>query len=119
MYILQMANLNETIKAIALKTIEESKPCNIIYGEVVTIDPLSINIEQKMILPSEFFILTNNVKDHIETVTINWSTESSDGHTHNITGVKTITVNNALKKGEKVILLRYQGGQDYLVLDRM
>lgn len=40
-------------------------------------------------------------------------------HSHDIQGRKTVTVHNGLKKGEKVILIRMQGGQKFVVLDRM
>ena len=119
MCILQMANLNENIKNIALKAFEESKPVNICYGIVKTINPLSIFVEQKMLLPAEFFVLSRNVTNYSATMTINWSTENAQGHNHSVSGDKTVTINNALKVGEKVILIRFQGGQDYLVLDRI
>ena len=40
-------------------------------------------------------------------------------HKHDIKGRKRITVHNGLTLGERVILLRKQGGQDYIVLDRV
>ena len=101
-----MANLNETIKKLALEAVIESKPVNINYGTVKTINPLSIEMENLKILPKEFFVLSRNVTNYKENITM-------DGVN------KTIIINNELKVGEKVILIRLQGGQDYLVLDRM
>lgn len=40
-------------------------------------------------------------------------------HTHAYKGRKKFTVHNALKTGERVILMRVQGGNQYVVLDRM
>lgn len=40
-------------------------------------------------------------------------------HNHQYKGKKKWTVHLALKKGEKVILLRCDGGQKYIVLDRV
>ena len=40
-----MANLNETIKKLALEAVIESKPVSINYGTVKTINPLSIEVE--------------------------------------------------------------------------
>ena len=40
-------------------------------------------------------------------------------HNHAIQGRTTVTVHSGLKKGEKVILIRMQGGQKFVVLDRM
>ena len=101
-----MANLNESIKKLALEAITEGKPVNITYGAVKTVNPLSIEVENLKILPKEFFVLSRNVTNYKENITI-------DGVN------KNITINNELKVGEKVILIRFQGGQDYLVLDRM
>ena len=46
-------------------------------------------------------------------------TNISAEHTHNYVGKKKFVVHNGLKQGEKVILLRFQGGQKFLVLDRV
>lgn len=40
-------------------------------------------------------------------------------HSHAYTGKKKFRVHNGLGKGEKVILLRFQNGQRFLVLDRV
>ncbi len=40
-------------------------------------------------------------------------------HDHKISGKKKIILHNALAVGEIVILLRQQGGQKYIVLDRI
>lgn len=40
-------------------------------------------------------------------------------HSHSYTGKKKYTVHLGLKTGEKVILLRCDGGQNYIVLDRV
>lgn len=40
-------------------------------------------------------------------------------HAHNIIGKKTLIIHNALKDGDKVILIRQQGGQKYVVLDKI
>lgn len=42
-----------------------------------------------------------------------------DFDTHDIEGTKQMTIHNHLEKGEEVILLRMQGGQKYIVLDRI
>ena len=40
-------------------------------------------------------------------------------HSHSITGTKKVTIHNALKKNDSVILLQQQGGQKFLVLDKI
>lgn len=40
-------------------------------------------------------------------------------HSHEIKGTKTITIYNALKQNDKVILAQVQGGQDFIILDKV
>lgn len=54
----------------------------------------------------------------------NKSATSEDGsfdntHSHKIKGTKTITIYNALKLNDKVILAQVQGGQDFIILDKV
>lgn len=106
-----------------------TQPMNLVFGTVLSANPLTIAINQKMILTSEFLILTNAVRDHSVDIQVSWCTDKPDNggadptgsHTHNhkIQGRKKITIYNGLTIGEKVLLLRAQGGQDYIVLDRV
>ena len=71
--------------------------------------------------------------DHKHTVTGNTSsvdishthgvvgvTQSAGGsHSHKVKGRMTVTVHNALKQGEKVLLMMEDGGQTYYVIDRV
>lgn len=100
-----LPSLNESIKKIAINAINETKPASIIFGTVTSPSPLKISVEQKLTLDSNFLILTDSVKDHEVDMTVD--------------GVrKKYMVHKSLKTGEKVILLRQQGGQKYIVLDR-
>lgn len=46
-------------------------------------------------------------------------TMQPSSHRHAYVGRKTFTVHNGLVAGEKVLLLRVQGGQQFIVLDRV
>lgn len=137
--------LLNVIKKAAKEAIEESTPSNVMFGTVTSTSPLNINVEQKLNLTSEFLVLTKNVVDYEVNVTMDWNTEvrslnanhnhstsvSGDcsvtvnqrdinlNHSHGINGTKSITIHNALKNGDKVILIRQQGGQKYVVLDKI
>ena len=43
----------------------------------------------------------------------------SVAHTHKFVGTKEITIKNALVVGDEVIMIRTQGGQKYIVVDRV
>lgn len=137
--------LVKTIKKTAIDAQESTKPVNVCFGKVMTVNPLTINVEQKMILGAAQLVLSRNVTDYMTEATVQWESEStlinhrhaisltdSGGdkisgnteyqtvpHTHDIEGRKNFLLHNGLEVGEEVILLRMQGGQKYLVWDRI
>ena len=92
------AEFVKIIKKAAVEAVEAEKPAGIYFGPVTSVNPLRIRVEQKMTLEKEQLVLTRNVTDY----------ETEDG-----------SVQNALKQGEEVILFRMQGGQRYVVTDRI
>lgn len=109
-------------------TISATQPSNWLFGDVITVSPLSIQIEQRDILPENFFFLTNAVKDHWVDIQVNHVSEKRAGgsgepayasHDHDYIGRKKIMIYNGLKVGERVILIQKAGGQEYIVLDRV
>lgn len=81
------ASLLRLIKRTALEAVENSKPVNVTYGEVMSTTPLEIRLNQKLLLSSEHLVETQRLQ--------------------------------GLSAGNKVVLLRLQGGQHYMVLDVM
>ncbi|SDF62225.1 DUF2577 domain-containing protein [Sporomusa acidovorans] len=123
-----MNELVQVLKQIAVEANEAGKPTGITYGTVLNIEPLEIQIEQRLTLPEEFFKLTKAVTDHYVDMTVSHVTENRAGgsgdssyasHNHDYQGRKKFLVHNALQVGEEVILLQVQGGQRYIVLDRV
>lgn len=119
----------EKIKRAALEAQDAAKPVNICYGEVISRIPLKIRVEQKLLLGEKQLILTRNVTDFTTTISVDQETEkeamaeegdeSVSPHSHRITGAKQITVHNGLKTGDKVVMLRQQEGQKFIVADRI
>ena len=108
-----------------------SKPVEICFGKVTSASPLKILVEQKMTLGKEQLILTRNVTDFKTSITggniqnyyytgsnLSGSAPVSPSHVHAM-GKLQITVHNGLVVGDEVILLRQQGGQKYVVVDRI
>lgn len=119
-----MADANELVQSMkkaAVDAVDATKPVNVYFGEVRTVSPLTINVEQKMVLGESQLILTRNVTDFETMVTMNWESEEAgrESHNHMIAGQKQITIHNALEADEEVILIRQQGGQKFIVLDRI
>lgn len=117
-----MPNLLEVIKQAAVESVQAGNPSDFVFGSVISPKPLKIQVNQKLILTEEFLVTTPNVIDHKIDISIDEYTEyDSPGksHKHRIFGKKTITVHNALKAGDKVIMLSQQGGQRYVILDKI
>ena len=107
------------IKTAAMNAVEASKPCDFLFGKVTSVSPLKITIEQKLTLGSAQLVIPRSLTDYTVPVTVDWNTEQSDSHKHQVSGQKTMTIHNELKNGDEVILLKQKGGQKYLVLDRV
>ena len=123
--------LVDTLKRAAVEAVEAKKPVNVYFGEVVSASPLKINVEQKMILGEKQLILSRNVtdfktkitagniKDYYYTGDVNSGTAPvSPSHVHAV-GTIEVTVHNGLAVGDKVIILRQQEGQKFIVADRI
>lgn len=93
------------IKKAAIDAVESTKPVQIFFGTVENTKPLKINVEQKMVLGEKQLILTRNVTDY--------ETSIREGD------IKKYIVFNGLQLGDKVLLIRQQGGQKYIVWDKV
>lgn len=107
------------VKQAARDTYNAMKPTEICFGTVESTNPLKIRVDSKLVFKSTQLILTRNVIDYDLEITVNHVTEVTDGHTHEYVGKKVFRVNNALIQGEKVMLIRIQGGQKYVVFDKV
>lgn len=130
-------NMNEIVRIIkraALDAVEAQKPCTVLFGTVVQEKPLEILVEQKMTLSEAQLVLSRNVTDFQTEISFDdpdikqqyttWDLEESAESPPKKIAFKEkikhkITVYNALKTGEKVILMRCAGGQSFVVLDRV
>lgn len=120
------------IKKAAIDAQESTKPVQICFGKVTSASPLKILVEQKMTLGEGQLVLCRNVTDYQTMITggniqnyyytgspPNVSTVPvSPSHVHAV-GKIQVTVHNGLVVGDEVILLRQQGGQKYIVVDRI
>ena len=97
----------EILKKTALDAQETAKPVNVQFGEVRSKRPLKISVEQKMMLGEAQLILARNVTEYRSTITVQGETK------------RDIIVHNGLQVGDKVILIRQQEGQKFIVVDRI
>lgn len=83
----------------------DSDYSDIVFGTVVSESPLQIQISNQMVLTDAFLNLSESVTDHKVKMKI-------EGET------KTVTILNALKKGDGVTMIRQDGGQQFYVLEK-
>ena len=105
-----MSSYNEflnLIKKAANEANEASKPMQVAYGKVISTNPLKVSIDQRLTLSNAQLVLTRNVS--------NYETEAQFEGAER----KKITIYNSLKDGDNVILFRIQGGQKYVVVDKI
>jgi len=120
--------LLKTLKKAALDALMAEKPTDVLFGKVISVSPLQINVEQQFILGEKQLVLTRNVMDFTTNVTVDWATGYRSGgsgeasfasHNHGISGKKQITVHNGLAVGDEVVLIRKFGGQKFVIIDRI
>lgn len=124
----------KTIKRAAVQAVQADKPVEVCFGKVTSTSPLQILVEQKMTLGEAQLVLTRNVTDfrtkiaagNIQDYYYTGGTPPEAPtapvepvpHVHAV-GKIDVTVYNGLVAGDEVILIRQQGGQKYIVLDRV
>lgn len=128
----------EIIKKVAKEVFESMKPTTVLYGTVETVSPLTVRIDQKHLLQEEDLILSHFLRDYYVDITVSHKTESiyeswdtshshpdagtstiPIDHKHEYKGKKKILIHYGLKEGEKLALIRIQGGQMYYIIDRL
>lgn len=138
-----MTDFNKLLDAINKSSSStHKKNSELLYGTIVTLEPLSIKIDDIGTLPEEFFVLGQMVRPH--TVTIphkheyNGITElTNDGqgadHQHEIKQQITNDVHDGINEeicvtleiypkltiGDRVLLFSFNNGQKYYVAERI
>lgn len=132
-------NITQAIQLVAARTFESMSPMEVYTGKVTSVEPLKIYIGVvNAELTKEHLILTNNVTDHYVDIHVNHLTDTISGewdtthshpdagsatiptdHVHSYSGRKKIKVYNGLQVGEFVVIVKSNGGNSYIVLDRL
>lgn len=83
-----MPNLMESMRQIAANERQAALPMTICFGKVIALSPFRVQIDQKLVLTREFFIVKSGVSA------------------------------SSFKVGDVLILFRNEGGQKYLIFDK-
>ena len=83
-----MPNLMDSMRQIAANERQATLPMIICFGKVIALSPFRVQIDQKLVLTKEFFIVKSGVSA------------------------------SSFKVGDVLILFRNEGGQKYLIFDK-
>lgn len=84
-------NLLNLIKKAAIDAVNSDNPVSVLFGRLASTEPITVMIDQKLLIDSSFLVITRRIADMIE--------------------------REELKAGGKLLLLRMQGGQKFVVVD--
>jgi len=137
-FLADFADLIRAIKKAATDAVNASNPVMIMFGTVENATPLEVRSDQSVLLKESQLVLARNVTEHTVEMTVEHTTEDEEEHVHAVKdtftgggtsqptdhrhayrGRKSFVIHNGLIKGEKVIMLRLQGGQRFLIIDRV
>ena len=92
----------DIIKRASVEAVDAGNPVAVFFGVVVSAAPLKVLVDQRFTLLTEFLIVPERFIE--QRVMIDDEER---------------TIGNRLVIGDKVILLRVQGGQQYLIVDKV
>lgn len=116
--------LLDTMKKVAEQTGQAGVPTAFLFGTVTSTSPLMIRVDNRFNIGEKQIVLMKQFRageyqTHKHTVPQH-STETASNHSHDVQALQTTQeVYNGLAVGDKVVLLRNQGGQEFLVLGRV
>jgi hypothetical protein len=92
----------DLIKKASMEAFDAAGPVALLFATVTEAAPLAVRVDQRFLLTEDFLI----VPERLTAQTI-------------VSGGVELQIARALEKDDKVLLLRMQGGQKYVILDRV
>lgn len=92
----------DIIKKASLGAVSNSNPVSFAFGEVTAAQPLSVTLDQRLTLSGAALAVSESVAESKVQI-----------------GTEEVLLRRGLEAGDKVLLARMQGGQRYIVLDRL
>lgn len=117
------SGLIDVMKRASMEAMENAQMSDLRYGKVTSEKPLKVYVTNLFTIPESMLVVPEHLTDYeieITTDGYGWVTEEEQSHKHDIKQKKRkLKIHGALKVGDKVALLRKQGGQSYFILDRL
>lgn len=116
------AQLTQIIKRIAVDAVETKKPLDVVIGNIISVEPLKINLSQFIDIKEDMVVIPSEYKEHEEKIIIseqkiNLLDENEEEKEYTIKEQEiTIKIKSKLKVGMSVYLLRFSKGQKFYML---
>lgn len=104
---LEVGEILEILRNDNVESVKNMKQLEVYTGVVKSTNPLSVMVNQKFMLKEPFITVPFSFTDYEVKIEIEGG------------GMRNMKVYNSIKIGERLILLRYEKGQRFLVLDRV
>ncbi len=59
-------DLLAVIKMAAMEAVQASKPADVVYGDIVSSNPLQVKMDQKLALSQDFLVVPNELKENLK-----------------------------------------------------
>ena len=105
----------DAIRKAALSAVEAAGPVAVAFGTVTSAEPLEVNVDQRFTLDADFLVVPESLT-RLE-IDLKHHHTYGDGITGDALTVPVV-VRPGLQAGDRVVLLRLQGGERYLILDK-
>lgn len=106
----------EAIKQAALGAMDAAGPVVVQLGNVTSINPLKVMVDQRLELTEDFFVVPESLSElKLELK----HTHSAGSETTGEALTETVILRKGLAVGDKLLLIRMQGGQRYVIMDRV
>lgn len=112
--------LGDVIKQLGAGAVGAQNPVAVMFGTVTKVGPLEINVDQRFTLDEDFFYVTERLSRY--EIDLKHNHTYTDDESQQNTGdalPDKIVIREGLKVGDAVLLLRVQGGQKYVVWDKV
>ena len=132
-----MSDFLGVMQGVAGNVQKNSELVNLVFGKVETIKPLTIRVDAQTLLIEKELILTHLVRDYEVDIEVSHQTVNDDilntlhnhpgvpdnsfdsHHYHAYQGRKKIKIYQGLQIGEGVLMIKEQGGQRHVIIDRL
>ena len=108
--------LSDTIKRLGAGAVNSGNPVTVMFGTVTKVSPLEVNVDQRFKLDEDFLIVTERMTRYELDLKHRHRTSAEDTQE---SLVDKVIIREGLQVGDGVLLLRVQGGQKYVVWDKV